>query len=422
MNPIKRLNEKRGNLLRESQTLLDQAVRENRQIKPAEDLRLLEIRNQIFDIDADLAREQLNLQAAGRADLAGRGSMPDLRGYSLVRAINEAGSGRLSGLELECSEEIEHRSGTKANGFFIPNQILVEKRGLAVTTSSGADGGLAVGTITEGLLEALRPASKVIAAGATIFSGLSSNIAIPRQSAASTASWHSELGELDDVSGTIDQITLQPNRVGSFVELSNQLLVQVNPSIEGFIQNDLIQAIATAIDAAAINGTGANNQPLGILHTPNIGSVVGGTDGAAPSWSHICQLVEKVADANADFGSLAYLTNSKVAAKLRSSAKVTGTDSRMILEGNTLLDYPVLFSNNVPSGLTKGLANAVCSAIIFGNWADVLIGQFGLGTDLIVDRFTKATGGVTRVIAQSFVDIAVRREASFAAMLDVLTA
>jgi len=362
------------------------------------------------------------LQAAGRADLAGRGSMPDLRGYSLVRAINEAGSGRLSGLELECSEEIEHRSGTKANGFFIPNQILVEKRGLAVTTSSGADGGLAVGTITEGLLEALRPASKVIAAGATIFSGLSSNIAIPRQSAASTASWHSELGELDDVSGTIDQITLQPNRVGSFVELSNQLLVQVNPSIEGFIQNDLIQAIATAIDAAAINGTGANNQPLGILHTPNIGSVVGGTDGAAPSWSHICQLVEKVADANADFGSLAYLTNSKVAAKLRSSAKVTGTDSRMILEGNTLLDYPVLFSNNVPSGLTKGLANAVCSAIIFGNWADVLIGQFGLGTDLIVDRFTKATGGVTRVIAQSFVDIAVRREASFAAMLDVLTA
>jgi HK97 family phage major capsid protein len=109
-------------------------------------------------------------------------------------------------------------------------------------------------------------------------------------------------------------------------------------------------------------------------------------------------------------------------AKLRSTAKVSSTDSMMILEGDSLLNYLVHGSNNVPSNLTKGTATGVCSAILFGNFEDVLIGSFGQATDLIVDRFSKATTGITRVIATSYVDIQVRRPESFAAMKDVLTA
>jgi hypothetical protein len=94
----------------------------------------------------------------------------------------------------------------------------------------------------------------------------------------------------------------------------------------------------------------------------------------------------------------------------------------MVLEGDALLNYPVYGSNNVPSNLDKGDAEGICSALIFGNWADILIGQFGAGTDIIVDRFSKATTGITRIVANSYVDVAVRRAASFAAMKDALTA
>lgn len=421
MNPIKKLQEERSNLFGESETMLNTAIKQSRQISAAEDLRLIAIRNRIFDIDAEIAKENLKLQAASHS--RSHGLDMDMQAYSIVRAINGAGNGRLDGYELEVSQEISRRSGKNPSGFYVPNSALIERRDMTATGGSNGDqGGLAIGTNVLGILEALRPMSRVIAAGATVFSGLSSNISIPRQSAATTATWKAENAELDEASPVLDQVSLQPNRVGAFVELSNQLLIQSVESVEAFIRRDLLGAIATAVDYAAVNGTGLTNQPLGILATPGIGDVVGGTDGLAPTWAHICQLVGLVADANADFGSLAYLMNSKLAAKLRSSAKVASTDSRMILEGNTLLDYPVHFSNNVPSNLDKGSSTGVCSALIFGNFADVLIAQFGLGVDLIVDRYSKATTGITRVIANSYVDVALRRVASFAAMKDALTA
>ena len=75
----------------------------------------------------------------------------------------------------------------------------------------------------------------------------------------------------------------------------------------------------------------------------------------------------------------------------------------------------------MPSNLTKGSSSGVCSAMIFGNWADLLIGQWG-GLDILVDKFTNGTSGGTRVIALLDMDIAVRRIASFAAIRDATTA
>jgi hypothetical protein len=74
----------------------------------------------------------------------------------------------------------------------------------------------------------------------------------------------------------------------------------------------------------------------------------------------------------------------------------------------------------VPSNLTKGAATEVCSAIIFGNFNDLLIGQWG-GFDILVDPYTQGIGGQTRLIAAMHVDVGVKRAASFAAMLDALT-
>jgi HK97 family phage major capsid protein len=294
---------------------------------------------------------------------------------------------------------------------------------MSVTGSGGTLGGLTVATETRGLLEALRPVSQVIRAGATLFSGLSSNISIPRQSAASTATWKSEVEALDSNSPVIDQVSLVPNRVGSYIELSNQLLIQAVESIEDFVRRDLLGAIGTAVDYAAIAGTGSNNQPLGLLApTSGITVIPGDTDGIAPAWSHLVALVSALADNNADVGSLAYLSNSKVAGKLRSTPKVTSTDSVMLLDGNTLLDYPFLVSNNCPSTLDKGASTGVCSAIIFGDWSQILIGSFGQGIDLISDRYSLAVTGQTRITATSYIDTAIRRAVSFSAMKDALTA
>lgn len=78
-------------------------------------------------------------------------------------------------------------------------------------------------------------------------------------------------------------------------------------------------------------------------------------------------------------------------------------------------------SNQVSSALTKGSSSGVCSAILFGNFADLIIGSWGT-LDLIVDPYTASTSGTVRVVALQDVDIAVRHAESFSAMLDALTA
>jgi HK97 family phage major capsid protein len=420
MKSIKQLHERRGALVREADLIIQNATREKRAVSNTEDITLERIKSEIFDCDAEIAKTMTGALVEGRSHR--HGDDMNLEGYSLTRAINQAANGRLDGIEAEASQEIARRSGRNPNGFFIPNSLLTEKRGMSVTGGTNQQfGGALVATEVRGFLEALRPLSKVIAAGATIFDGLSSNISIPKLAAASTVTWKAETAALDESVPQVAQVELSPKRVGSFVELSNQLLIQSSPDIERFIRRDLLAACATALDAAAINGSGLSNEPTGILKTTGIGAVIGGTNGAAPAWADIVDLVGAVADANADFGTLAFLTNSRVASRLRSTAKLPGTDSQMILEIDRLLNYPLHVSNNVPSDLDKGSSVGVCSAIIFGNFEDVILASFGDGTDLIVDRFSKATNGITRLIANSYVDVGIRRPESFAAIQDALT-
>ena len=75
-------------------------------------------------------------------------------------------------------------------------------------------------------------------------------------------------------------------------------------------------------------------------------------------------------------------------------------------------------SNNVPSNLTKG-SGADLSAVIYGNFSDLLIGLFGT-LEILVDPYTDFAKGTTGVRVLQSIDIAVRHAESFAAMQDAI--
>ena len=101
--------------------------------------------------------------------------------------------------------------------------------------------------------------------------------------------------------------------------------------------------------------------------------------------------------------------------KATGTAKFVWADSDHPLRG-----YRAGVSEQMPSNLTKGTSTGVCSAILFGNFADLMIGMWG-GLDLMVDPYTLGSSGGVRVVAFQDVDIAVRHAESFAAMKDALT-
>jgi HK97 family phage major capsid protein len=67
-----------------------------------------------------------------------------------------------------------------------------------------------------------------------------------------------------DTDQSLDAFTAIPKRIQGSTRISRQLVYQSSPDIEDFVAN----AIAVAVDNAAINGTGAGSQPLGILNYP----------------------------------------------------------------------------------------------------------------------------------------------------------
>lgn len=352
------------------------------------------------------------------------GEKRDLSRFSILRGIQAlcTGSG-LTGIEREMHQEAQREakdSGIALRGqFCVPNVILNHgQRDMTVTGgSNGSEGGATVATTFGSFIDLLYAKMVLRKLGAQFLTGLVGNIDLPKLLTGSTAVKKTEVEAGSESSPTTGVISLSPNRLGTYVEVSKQLLAQSSLSVEAMIRNDLATAISLGMEAGAIYG-GGTTEPTGILSTGSIGSVAGGTHGAAPTWANMIALETAVSVANADMGNLAYLTNPKVRGKLRSTAKVASSDSVMVWES---LPYAAEVTTQVPSNLEKGSSGAVCSAIIFGNFQDLVIAQWG-GIDIQVDPYTLATTGQVRILADTYYDAAVRRAGSFAAMLDALTA
>jgi HK97 family phage major capsid protein len=211
--------------------------------------------------------------------------------------------------------------------------------------------------------------------------------------------------------------------VGAWVDASRRLLIQSSVDVEALIQRDLAAGLAVAIEAAAINGTSTSSQPTGILNTSGIGTSTGGANGAAPTWANIVALESELGIDNADIGALAYLTNARVRGKLKQTTKSTSAVTGFVWDDGEfpLNGYRAAVTSNVPSNITKGTTTGSLSAIIFGNFSDLLLGFWGNGIDILVDPYTGSSAGTVRIRSLADVDVAVRHAESFAAMPDALT-
>jgi HK97 family phage major capsid protein len=292
-------------------------------------------------------------------------------------------------------------------------------RDLNVTTSTAGGHTVATDLLSGSFIDMMRNKMATVGLGATMMNDLVGNIAIPRQTGGATSYWVAESGAATESQAAFDQVQMSPKTVGSMSDISRKMLLQSSLDVEAFVRNDLATSLALAIDSAAINGTGSSNQPKGVLNTTGIGSVVGGTNGAAPDWKDIVDLESAVAADNADLGALGYLTNAKVRGKLLQTEKASSTGQYVWSDNNTLRGYNAAVSNQVPSNLTKG-STSTCSAIVYGNWNDLIIGTWG-GIDINVDTSTGSSSGTVRVVALQDVDVAVRHAESFAAMKDATT-
>jgi hypothetical protein len=245
---------------------------------------------------------------------------------------------------------------------------MAEKRDLTIGVL--AQGGYLKATdlLAQSFIELLRNKMMVQVAGAWVLTGLVGDIAIPRQTGGATAYWVSEGNPPTEADQAVDQVALAPKTVGAFTDISRKLLLQSSIDVEAFVRNDLASVLALAIDLAALHGSGTAPEPKGIVNQ-------------------------------------------------------TGVTAQFVWESNAgatpVNGYRALVTNQVKSDLTKGTGQNL-SAIFFGNWRDLIIGQWGT-LDILVDPYTGGTTGTVRVIAFQDVDVAVRHGESFSVVVDADT-
>jgi len=343
------------------------------------------------------------------------------RSYSLMNAIRGVASGRFSGLEKEVSDELARQYGKEARGFFVPTSIF--KRD--ILTSSPANGSNLVPEdhLASEFVDALRANLVISGLGARMMQGLKGDVAIPALNAKTSVGFVAENNAPgSEGAPTFRQITMSPKTLVQYVDISRKLMMQSDPSVEQIVRDDMTRQFASKIDEVAIEGGGAN-EPTGILQTNGIGSVALGTNGGAITYASLVDLEKEVAIDNALAGNLAYLTNPKVVGEMRQTPRQTsGVEGNFILnDTNRVLGYDVASTTLVPSDLTKGTSSGVCSAMIFGNFSDLMIGMFG-GLDVLVDPYTGSSTGATRIALYQDIDVAVRHAESFAAIQDITTA
>jgi HK97 family phage major capsid protein/HK97 family phage prohead protease len=382
----------------------------------------------------------VNGAAAEAVDL----SEGEKKRYSVVNLIQAHLKGDRC-FEMEVSDQISKnlKRGPSHGGLFVPKSIpgvdLTQKERDAILTGqrapltnlSNAAGGFTVETAVEPLVDILR--NKIVARrlGAKFLTGLRDPLLFPKQITAGAGFWMAENSGADvtEQDLTFGSFTLSPKTVMALQKYSRQLLAQSTVDIEALVRYDIAAQIAIAIDAAVINGSGASNQPLGILGQSGLDVVAFGTNGAQPTFGNILQMETDVATANADIGSLAYATTPGIRGRLKQTAVLSNTigmpvwtsDKRVEggLQMGEMNGYPAMASNQIPSNLTKGTSSGICHAIIFGDWSSVLIGEWN-ALEILPDPYTLGGQAMVRVFAWDMCDTNVRYVSAFSVSKDAL--
>jgi HK97 family phage major capsid protein len=346
----------------------------------------------------------------------------EIQQYSLSRALAAAVSGDWSkaGFERSASEAVAKKMGRAAEGFYIPVDAF-SKRAFNAGTAGEAGNLIQTSVLGGEFVDILRNAMVFQQLGVRFLGGLTNNIAIPRKATTSAILSLAETATSTVTGPTTNQLLLGPKRIGAHIDYSKQALIQGNPDIDAMLQDDLAKAIAVQIEYLGFNGTASGDQPRGLFNTSGIGAVVGGTNGAALTWSHLVDLESACANSNSEPDMRAgYAINTKTRGALKKTQKAANLPFIWDSGAQPVNSYRAAVTNNIPSNGTKGTATGICSSLAFGSdWSDLIIALFG-GFDVVVDPYTLATSGQVRITGNQFIDVGVRQVASFAAMTDAL--
>jgi len=311
----------------------------------------------------------------------------EIRDYSFQEAMNQAATGRLSGLVKEMDAEARNEArytGQSFKGIGIPSSVLTRA---AVGTSAGN------ATEVMAWTDQLEANLVLASAGANFYSGIA-NQKFPVFSAINSGFVGETGGSAPAANGTATSVTLSPKKCISIVNVSAEAIAQ-NTSIEAALQRNMAQSVAATLELALLGDSDISDAPTSIFLDAATQSVAG----AAPTIAELLNMEATLLGngVNLQGARMAWLLDSGALAEAKQLAQVSSVSPAYDNVDKSFLGYFAFSSSNVGGGSGSGTNYMLLDA------SKVHICQFG-GLDVIYDIYTNAGTGEPRYILTSLVD------------------
>jgi len=252
----------------------------------------------------------------------------------------------------------------------IVDQTTEQVRAMATTPDSAGGFVVPIEIMQDQIIPLIRAESIVMDLGARLLSGLqASPVRIPRVSGGTTAYWVTENASITTSDMTLEQLQLTPHILATLTPFS-ELLGEVGEGVEAMIREDQALSMAVKLDAAALKGTGASGEPIGVL---NMTGVPTATWASPLIYNNLIGIVQTLRGNNTLRGdkvgwALANGDLTEILQMADTAGTIQPTSRRMVSEGpnDRIMGYPWKVSTELST-----------EEWIFGNWNDLIVGQWG---------------------------------------------
>ena len=328
--------------------------------------------------------------------------------FSFGKMVKEAAQGKLSGLEAEMNQEarneFQNAKVNVAGGVCIPS-FVAERAALGTeSVGSGADESVAFGgtiaKVDNGIVEAFKPVDLAARMGARNLSGLSGDVVFQVQGAPATAGKPNEAAAQAINNTTFSSRTLSPTRYAAHTQVTDQMLAQSADDMGAFLAKDIRDAVAKKFNAdiiAAIKGTATTGV---LLNQASAGTL----DTYSASSLNPLDLEADLMSRDVPLENVKALSSAKAYRTLRALSHDAG--SGMLFAGSPLENRGVMgYETMVSSQMATGdFFMFDIEQLVTGTWG---------GINLIIDPYTDADHGVTRIIANIYRDVEILNYAGF---------
>lgn len=394
---ILELKDAKANVLAENDNIFGSADAEKRSLTDQETRTIESNLQKIKELDLKLETESRKTDVKG-TEIRNRKVLDTPKeGFSLIKAINNRITGRqlpdaARDMNLIAEKEFRNAGVSAVGDILIPAEYRADI--LAGIATAGQE---IVAEDKKAILPPLTDKLILSKAGATFLTGLVGNVSIPSY-AGTTAAWYTEVESVSETGGAFSEVTFTPKRLSAVVDVSKLFLAQDSIGAERLLLDNIANAVARKLESTILGkGATSNTQPGGM----GFGITTGVPEAViTPAYADVLAMETAVDVTNALDGNLAYITNGTGRGILKGIVQGPSGVGRYLLEDGEMNGYPVYVTNAAVSNCGAGSSG---NLLVFGNWADLCIAQWG-GYDITVDPYTVAHEGQVRIVINAYFD------------------